>query len=166
MKWQEAACHAAWDWGLPLALHGMAKAMRAFNAWARNIGKNVADDIARSMGKSGDDIARGADDATETVGRWMNPKEYEQMKNTGVLQEGGGGQTRVSYPPSAKTYKGAKKGDIYVEFDVPKERILPHSQGTGRIPGPNSPDARVPGRDPRDYSMPKVTNIKAIEVKE
>jgi len=47
-----------------------------------------------------------------------------------------------------------------VEFDVPANRVLPHSEGTGRIPGPNSPDARVPGRNPSDYEMPKADRIR------
>jgi len=90
----------------------------------------------------------------------MNPKELEKMRSTGRVQEGGGGQTRVADPANPNTYRNPPKGDVYVEFDVPANRVLPHSTGTGRIPGPNSPDARVPGRNPADFEMPPATNIR------
>jgi len=98
--------------------------------------------------------------ANKTVGRHMNPKELEKMRSTGRVQEGGGGQTRVADPANPNVYRNPPKGDVYVEFDVPASRVIPHSKGTGRIPGPNSPDARVPGRNPSDFEMPPATNIK------
>lgn len=70
----------------------------------------------------------------------MHPDELAKMRDTGRVQEGGRGQTRVADP---NTCRNAPKGDVYVEFDVPSSRALPHSQGTGRILGPNSPDARA-----------------------
>ena len=90
----------------------------------------------------------------------MNPSELAKMKETGRVQEGTGGQTRVADPANPATYKNAPKGDQYVEFDVPASRVKPQSKGTSRIPGPNSPDARVPGRNPTDFKMPPATNIK------
>ena len=90
----------------------------------------------------------------------MNPEELAEMRRTGRVQEGGGGQTRVADPANPDTYRNAPDGDVYVEFDVPADRLLPHSQGTSRIPGPNSPDARVPGRNPSDFEMPPATNIR------
>jgi hypothetical protein len=90
----------------------------------------------------------------------MSPDELAKMRKTGRVQEGGGGQTRVADPANPNSYRNAPKGDRYVEFDVPANRVLPHSKGTGRIPGPNSPDARVPGRNPADFEMPPATNIK------
>ncbi len=98
-------------------------------------------------------------DATKRVGRHMSPEELAKMKKTGRVQEGGGGQTRVADPSDPNTFKNAPDGDVFVEFDVPANRVLPHSTGTGRIPGPNSPDARVPGRNPADFEMPSATNI-------
>ena len=98
-------------------------------------------------------------DASKRVGRHMSPEELAKMKKTGRVQEGGGGQTRVADPSDPNTFKNAPDGDVFVEFDVPANRVLPHSTGTGRIPGPNSPDARVPGRNPADFEMPSATNI-------
>jgi RHS repeat-associated protein len=100
---------------------------------------------------------------TKTVGRWMSPSELAKMKQTGLVQEGGGGQTRVADPANPNSYRNAPKGDVYVEFDVPAHRVLLHSEGTGRIPGPRSPDARLPGRNPADFEMPPATNIKTFD---
>ncbi len=106
-----------------------------------------------------------AEQAMKTVGRHMHPDELAKMKKTRRVQEGGGGQTRVADPASPDTYKNVPKGDVYVEFDVPADRVLPHSQGTGRIPGPSSPDARVPGKNPADFEMPEAKNIKESKPK-
>lgn len=97
---------------------------------------------------------------SKTVGRHMSRTELRNMRETGRVQEGAGGQTRVADPPSSETYRAAPAGDTYVEFDVPANRVLPHSEGTGRIPGPTSPDARVPGRNPSDYEMPRADRIR------
>ncbi len=96
------------------------------------------------------------------VGRHMSPKEFEKMRRTGRVQEGGSGQTRVADPADPRTYRNPPKNDVYVEFDVPANRVLPHSKGTGRIPGPGSYDAKVPGRNPKDFEMPRARNIKAF----
>ena len=111
-------------------------------------------------GKSARTMAADSRGATKTVGRWMSSDELAKMQTTGKVQEGGGGQTRVADPATPNTYKNPPKEDVYTEFDVPAKRVLPHSAGTGRIPGPTSPDARVPGRNPADYEMPKAENIK------
>jgi len=90
----------------------------------------------------------------------MSPDELAEMKRTARVQEGGGGQTRVADPASPEAHRNAPDGDVYVKFDVPVDRLRPHSQGTSRIPGPNSPDARVPGRNPSDFEMPPATNLR------
>lgn len=90
----------------------------------------------------------------------MSPEELAKMRQTGRVQEGGGGQTRVADPANPDAYRNPPAGDRYVEFDVPANRVLPHSQGTGRIPGPNSYDARVPSRNPADFEMPNARNIR------
>jgi len=100
---------------------------------------------------------------TKTVGRYVHPNELKAMRKTGYVQEGGGGQTRVSDPPSSQAYRAAPRGDIYVEFEVPAERVLPHSSGTGRIPGPNSLDAKVPGRSRESYAMPRHEGVREVE---
>ncbi len=115
--------------------------------------------IVRKAGGGAAGKKAGQGVPNKTVGRYMSPDELEKMRTTGRVQEGGGGQTRVADPANPNTYKNPPKGDVYVEFDVPANRVLPHSQGTGRIPGPNSPDARVPGRNPADFEMPKACNI-------
>ena len=92
----------------------------------------------------------------------MNPNELEKMRRTGRVQEDGGGQTRVADPSDPNTFRNPPKGDVFVEFDVSASRVLSHSKGTGRVPGPNSPDARVPGRNPRDFEMPPARNIKVL----
>jgi hypothetical protein len=126
----------------------------------------VAAAAANACSNAIDKMFNEADDGTDSsdvekrVGRYMNPEELAKMKATGKVQEGGGGQTRVADPANPDAYKNAPNGDKYVEFDVPANRVLPHSEGTGRIPDPNSPDARVPGRNPADYEMPSATNIK------
>lgn len=104
-------------------------------------------------------ITQETSSQTTRVGRWMHPDELAKMRNTGKVQEGGGGQTRVSNPASASTYRNNPKSDVYVEFDVPSTRLEPHSEGTSRIPGPNSYDAKVPGRTKSDYEMPDAGNI-------
>lgn len=95
----------------------------------------------------------------------MSPDELAKMKKTGRVQEGAGGQTRVADPANPNTYRNVPPGDKYVEFDVPASRIKPHSKGTGRIPGPNSPDARSTARrgsDVSKFEMPPATNIKEL----
>lgn len=116
--------------------------------------RKAVDQVARS----GKGEQKGSE--VKTVGRWMSREELEKMKASGRVQEGGGGQTRVSDPPNPDTYRNPPSGDVYVEFDVPASRVLPHSTGTGRIPGPKSPDARVPGRNPDDFQMPSADNIR------
>jgi len=100
---------------------------------------------------------------TKRVGRWMSREELAKMRETGRLQEGGGGQTRVLDPADPNTYRNAPAGDVYVEFDVSADRVLPHSQGTGRVPGPNSFDAKKPSSSKSDYEMPAVSNIEVVE---
>ena len=114
---------------------------------------------AGSIGKRIAGFFRKAPVETKRVGRHMSPDELEKMRSTGQVQEGGFGQTRVADPADPNTYRNAPEGDVYVEFDVPADRVLPHSQGTGRISGPNSPDARIPGRNASDYEMPSADNI-------
>jgi len=58
-----------------------------------------------------------------TVGRWMSKKEYEIMVKTGKVVEGGGGQTFVATGGS-ESFKGAAKGSVYAEFDIPTSSLL------------------------------------------
>ena len=153
---------------LDLAVSGI-EIMSAFHTGGAGAGIRATAEALLSVpgARTGAAIMRGLDrlgDAskvsTKTVGRHMSPQELAKMRNTGHVQEGGGGQTRVADPANSNAYSNPPKGDVYVEFDVPANRVLPHSEGTGRIPGPNSPDARVPGRNPEDYKMPPAKNIR------
>lgn len=104
--------------------------------------------------------------STTRVGRWMSGEELAKMRRSGKVQEGGGGQTRVANPAHPHTYRTPPAGDVYVEFDVPTHRLKPHSQGTSRIPGPNSPDARAAaraGQDTSGFAMPPATNIHVFD---
>ena len=74
----------------------------------------------------------------QRVGRWMSPGELSKMQETGSVQWGGGGATRVSSPANPTAYRAARKGDVYVEFNVPNGSVSGHSSGTGIIYGPNS----------------------------
>jgi RHS repeat-associated protein len=122
------------------------------------IGMLLGPSVSASFAGAGAAASRAT--SLKTVGRHMSPEELAAMQRTGRVQEGGGGQTRVADPASKDTYKNAPKGDVYVEFDVPANRVLPHSSGTGRIPGPNSPDARASGKNGVDFQMPAASNIK------
>jgi hypothetical protein len=65
----------------------------------------------------------GEKDEPLRVGRWMDRSEYNRMVATGRLQEGTNGMTNVSYPASSTSYLGAKKGQVYAEFDIPGDSI-------------------------------------------
>ncbi|NCT91507.1 RHS repeat-associated core domain-containing protein, partial [Cellulomonas sp. APG4] len=80
------------------------------------------------------------------VGRWTSPAEHAAMKETGSIQWNARGVHRVATPASPSTYRNAPKGDIYVECDVPSGVLKPHSEGTSIIYGPQSLQARLPGR--------------------
>ena len=97
------------------------------------------------------------------IGRWMHPDELEKMQQTGTVQENSSSQTRAAYPASPGAYRNSPKGDVYVEFDVPANRVTPHSNGTVRIPGPKSREAKLAakrGEDASRFEMPPATNIK------
>ncbi len=100
-----------------------------------------------------------------TVGRWMSRAEYDAMVKAGrVLESPSGGAKGVLYPPNSTSYKAAPKGDVYVEFQVPKSSLAPKSTGQMSIPGPNSPQGRLAvkqGKAPPQ--MPKATNIKIVK---
>lgn len=113
--------------------------------------------------RTGSSFVAASPAPTVRVGRWMHPKELDKMMKTGKVQENLESQTRAAYPAGPGAYRNAPKGDVYVEFDVPADRVLPHSQGTVRIPGPRSRDAFLAarrGEDTSRFEMPPATNIK------
>ena len=85
--------------------------------------------------------ARTADTwALTRVGRWMSSSEHEAMAETGMVQEGGGGTTYVAHPADSTAYgQQAALGSRYVEFDVPRDSVVPGGKtGWAQIPGPDS----------------------------
>ncbi|MGB4775790.1 MAG: hypothetical protein WBP45_11500 [Daejeonella sp.] len=73
-----------------------------------------------------------------TVGRWMSKAEYLAMKNGGRVLEGTGGQTFVMKGGS-DFFKGASKGSIYAEFQVPSNSLLQGGQSNWfKVIGPNA----------------------------
>jgi RHS repeat-associated protein len=89
--------------------------------------------------KSGEDWTR--------VGRWMHPDEHAAMRETGAIQwSPQSGNHHVSNPASPSTYRDAPASDFYVEYEVPTSVLRPHSEGTSIVYGPNSLQARLPGR--------------------
>ncbi|WP_433531972.1 hypothetical protein ACQPYA_07880 [Micromonospora sp. CA-263727] len=62
------------------------------------------------------------------------------------VQWNGQGTHRVASPRAPDTYRVAPSGDVYVEYEVPTDALRPHSQGASIIYGPNSLQARLPGR--------------------
>ena len=97
------------------------------------------------------------------VGRWMSQAELKAMEETGLAQEGSGGASRVAEPSNPDAYKAAPAGDVYVEYDVPSGSTKPDGTGWSRIPGPNSPEGRLAGRN--GEPAPQMPPVKNIEVK-
>ena len=76
---------------------------------------------------------------TTRVGRWMSEEEYKKMLETGKVQMSQADITHVANPADINAFKGAKKGSIYVEFDVKTKVISPGgNENWGIISGPNS----------------------------
>jgi len=73
-----------------------------------------------------------------TVGRWMSPKEFNAMKSGTTILEGGGGQTFVTQG-GANAYRGAVRGSVYAEFQVPANSLLQGGRnGWYKMLGPNA----------------------------
>jgi hypothetical protein len=68
------------------------------------------------------------------------------MQKAGSIQWNNEGVHRVSSPANREACRSAPKGDIYLEYDVPSGVLRPHSNGTSIIYGPDSLQARLPGR--------------------
>ena len=76
---------------------------------------------------------------TTRVGRWMSEEEYKKMLATGKVQMSQADITHMANPADINAFKGAKKGSVYVEFDVKTKVISPGgNENWGIISGPNS----------------------------
>ena len=62
---------------------------------------------------------------TIRVGRWMSRNELEKMLKTGRVQSSEGGITHVTNSSDPEAFKAAKKGSVFVEFDIDKNIIKP-----------------------------------------
>ena len=71
---------------------------------------------------------------TITVGRWRCRTEYARMLVSGKVQESVSGTTYVLRPPDPSSFlRQAKAGDMYVEFDVPADCLIPMGVGWPRL---------------------------------
>ncbi len=110
----------------------------------------------------GSPAASGSKDLV-TVGRWMSRKEHDAMVRSGLVQESPTGGKNVLHPASPGSYKAIPKGDMYVEFDVPKSSLVDKSVGQKLIPGPNSLHARLAVKKGLPTpQMPPATNIRIV----
>ena len=100
---------------------------------------------------------------TIRVGRWMSRNELEKMLKTGRVQSSEGGITHVTNPSNPEAFKAAKKGSVFVEFDIDKNIIKPGGkENWGVIHGPGSPVDRLNIKKGLEgiKEMPKVYNIE------
>ncbi len=99
--------------------------------------------------------------STVTVGRWMTPREYTAMRETGKVQPGAGDTTYVAFPANPNAWIGpARPGTVYVEFGVPRFSLRTAGRPDwAQIPGPNSLLGRNELRFGRPApQMPTATN--------
>ena len=94
----------------------------AINGDERAQGQLIGGAIAISAG--GKSIKSTSKSNTVRVGRWMSEKELAKMKETGKVQEGAGGQTYGSTAGPNDFKKTAKKGSLYVEYDVDNKSVI------------------------------------------
>lgn len=91
----------------------------------------------------------------------MSPSELSKMRKSGKVQESYTGTTHVANPANAESFiKQTKKGNNYVEFDVPSSSLKQTNEGWAQIVGPNSARGRLAARKGNPIpQMPAATNI-------
>jgi uncharacterized protein RhaS with RHS repeats len=110
----------------------------------------------------------GTADGLTRVGRWMSPREYRGMVETGMVQPGESGVISVARPSDPAAYvRQAKAGSMYVEFDVPEgSLVLGGAKGWATIPGPDTLFSRYNvQRGLPPYDFPSAQNIQWIASK-
>jgi hypothetical protein len=102
------------------------------------------------------------EDGKVTVGRWMSSEEYQAMMKTGMVQRGGGGFTYVVHPASNDACISARPGSVYVEFDVPKESLIPGGRpGDFKMSDSDTIFARLAKKQGKPVpQLPEAKNIK------
>ena len=99
------------------------------------------------------------------VGRWMSRAEYDKMVKTGYVQKPyNANQSYVANPADYNAfYKQAKKGSVYVEFDVPLSSVKQTKDVWAAIPGPNSMYSKLDlQKGLPQYEFPKAINIELV----
>jgi hypothetical protein len=90
----------------------------------------------------------------------MDPGEYDQMVESGRVQEGAGGRTYVVHPAEPSGYTGAPPGSVFARFDVPSDSLIQGGQPNWFfIKGPNI-TTRIFGEPPAE--MPPATCIELV----
>ena len=105
-----------------------------------------------------------ANERMTRVGRWMNVDEYNKMMKTGMVQEGGGGQTYAAFTKDG-FMKQAASDAVYVEFDVPTSsfKVTNPDSGWIRFKSPLSVEGKLAGKKGLPIpQFPKAENIKLI----
>ena len=101
--------------------------------------------------------------AIEHLGREVTLEIKGKNVKTGRVQSSEGGITHVTNPSDPEAFKAAKKGSVFVEFDIDKDIIKPGGkENWGIIHGPSSPVDRlnIKKRLEGVKEMPKVYNIE------
>ena len=97
------------------------------------------------------------------VGRWMFRAEYDKMVKTGKVQESYSGITHVANPADYNAfYKQAKKGSVYVEFDVPLSSVKQTKDVWAKILGPKTPEGKLNLK--KGLPVPEMPNAENIKI--
>nr|WP_217428494.1 RNA-binding protein with serine-rich domain 1 [Rugamonas rivuli] len=93
--------------------------------------------------------------------------EYLAMLATGMVQESFSGTTHVLVPPDRLSFqRRAKRGQVYVEFEVPSDCLKRTSTGWAKIVGPQSLQGRNAARKKQMVpQMPAASNIRLVASK-
>jgi hypothetical protein len=90
----------------------------------------------------------------------MDQGEYDQMVESGRVQEGAGGRTYVVRPGEPSGYTGAPPGSFFARFNVPSDSLTQGGQPNWFfIRGPNI-ETRIFGPPPEE--MPPATCIELV----
>ncbi|OMF10609.1 hypothetical protein BK131_23630 [Paenibacillus amylolyticus] len=97
----------------------------------------------------------------------MSTQEYNNMCNTGLVQESFTGTTHVADPANSQSfYRQAKNGSLYAEFNVPENSVKKTGEGWSKILGPKSAEGRLNARKGNPFpGMPPATIIERIRTK-
>ncbi len=101
------------------------------------------------------------------VGRWMSSDEFVLTQTQERVVQGAGGQTFVSVEGPADFGGAARRGSVYVEFDVPSASLLQGGKDNWfKMLGPDANPSQqwLLGRQ-GGTTLPEVKNIRIGDVK-